>query len=176
MTGSPDGGLRYAKVDVRLLRHPKLLDLSPGCLLLYLASVLWSVEHLSDGHIPATALDPLGQAARVPTRWRRRYATQLVECGLWHSVPVEQGGWQVHDFDDWQLSKHEVAERRAADAERQRRSRARRHAVTHDVTGDDVTRQEQSRAEQSHSSRPVLPLTSLRLSSVDEQIRRNGVQ
>jgi len=83
------------KIDVSYLENPKVIGLHPQAVLLHLASILWTAEQLTDGHIPAKALQALGQRAGIAPSWQRRMAGALVEHYLW--LPVEDG-WHVHDF------------------------------------------------------------------------------
>jgi len=99
-------------------RHPKMMAanaISGG----ELAEVLWARgldyvnEHGTDGFIPTgmpVMLCPTKTTARVKG---------LVTAGLWDLV---EGGWRVHDYDDWNLR---ASERAKADKEKsEARSRA----------------------------------------------------
>ena len=89
-------GTRWVKLDTMYLDNPKIIGLHPQAVLLHLGSILWTAEHLTDGHIPDRAVTALGQKADITPRWVRRRVGSLVEHHLW--LPVEDG-WHVHDFE-----------------------------------------------------------------------------
>jgi hypothetical protein len=69
-------------------------------------TVYWGgVAHCSaqglGGFIPAAVLRIIWGTPRI--------AATLIEVGLWEPV---DGGWQIHDWDEYQLSDTEVADRR----------------------------------------------------------------
>jgi hypothetical protein len=86
-----------------------------------------------DGFIPAAIVRQLTRNSRAS-----HVAKLLVEAGLW--VPCDDGrnGYVITAWDRWQETNVEVAQRKADDAARQRRSRESRKfaAQTVDVTCD----------------------------------------
>lgn len=86
----------WAAIDVGFFRDPAVLALKPPEQLAYLATLLWTVENLTDGHVPSVALPMHGVT--------RRQASRLVEVGLWH--PTE-GGWQITSWAKWQKPRGE---------------------------------------------------------------------
>lgn len=116
-------GTRWIKLDLQYLRNPKMRELHLETVALHLASILWTAEHLTDGHIPTSALQELGQTAHISRAWVVRRAGQLVEHHLW--LPVE-AGWHVHDFEimNPQAMRKKVEEQRAKWAAWQQAHRA----------------------------------------------------
>jgi hypothetical protein len=90
-------GTRWVKIDTSYLRNPKITAVSTHAVLLHLASILWTGDQLTDGHIPPHALPELGLAARVPHRTGvlDKRADELVKQHLW--VPNGRG-FELHDF------------------------------------------------------------------------------
>jgi hypothetical protein len=62
-------------------------------------------RYLTDGHIKGTALGRLAPTHDDP----ERLARDLVKVGLWDTV---DGGWQVHDYHDYQPSSEDEKEKR----------------------------------------------------------------
>lgn len=86
-------------------RHPKFMSanaVSGG----ELAEVLWCRaldyvnEHGTDGFVP-TGLPPMLCPAKTAARIKG-----LVAAGLWEQV---DGGWRMHDYEDWNLTAGERA-------------------------------------------------------------------
>jgi hypothetical protein len=107
---------------------PKHSPLSDGAFRLWMHALCWSKEHLTDGYIPIGTLPTLHPKA---LRLVSELLTTFVpgKGPLWHEV---EGGYRVHDYEQWQDTKVDVQHRREQWRERQGR---RRHAtVTHGVT------------------------------------------
>lgn len=96
--------MTWVKVSDDFWRHPKvrrLLDrpLGPAALGLWVAAQSWIGEELTDGFVPD----------RQPTRLMGADVSDLVEelvlVGLWERAI---GGWQVHDYLDYNPSRAQV--------------------------------------------------------------------
>lgn len=131
--------MAWFKVDDGFWSHPKVMTMSPGATSLWVRAGSYSCQHLTDGFIADGLLPVLGSGEA---------AGELVESGLWSRVP---GGFQFHDWSEYQESSEDVKRRREAARDRKRRQRraqsgkyeaSRResrggHAVSHaDVTRD----------------------------------------
>lgn len=115
--------MAWVKLDVGYLRSPKLVDLPPKVVLLHLGSILWTAEHLTDGWVPDHALILLSSQADLAPNRRRWAARLLTQRSLWDQGV---GGWQVHDFVEWnRTSTREYVEQQRADW-RERQARARK--------------------------------------------------
>ena len=85
------------KLDTSYLRNPKITGLTPPARLLHLASICWSADQLTDGHIPRRTLTVLAREAGIGTTMAAaKRAEELEEAGLWERNGGT--GWQVHDF------------------------------------------------------------------------------
>lgn len=109
----------WAKFDDRYSWHPKIIDAGPYAELLDMRAIIYSVGAETDGFVSVSALPRIAHG--IPTPLSR--AGALVEVGRWSTV---DGGWQIHDFLEYQPSRDDRLEWRAKGAERQRRSRASR--------------------------------------------------
>ena len=116
----------WFKVDDQLAVHVKAVAAGNAAMGLWVRAGAWCSAQLTDGRLPAAmvrALDGSDADAR-----------RLVAAGLWTAV---DGGYEFHDWEQWQPSKDQVLAERAAGRERVAKSRARARerrtfAVTHD--------------------------------------------
>lgn len=87
--------------------HRKLMalgdDAAPG-IALFVTSALYSSRALTEGFVPTLA-------AKHSIGWDERIAARLVEVGLWDAV---EGGYQIHDFLDYNPTKKTVEKHRKA--------------------------------------------------------------
>lgn len=97
----------WFKVDDSFHAHPKVLATEPGALGLWVVAGAWSSAHLTDGFVPTHALSRLLPGSD-------ELARKLVTAGLWRRT---KGGYQFHDWSDFQPSADDVRtvrEKRAA--------------------------------------------------------------
>jgi hypothetical protein len=92
--------------------HMKALMAGNKSLGLWVRAGSWSMHQLSDGFIPREIVSALGGD------WDDTAA--LINAGLWQEAP---GGYQFHDWAEYQPTREQVLAERAAAAERKRRSR-----------------------------------------------------
>lgn len=111
--------MSYAQIHTQAVRHPKVKHLSPSAFRLWIAGLCYCQEHLTDGVLSPKALACLGFTASPTLR------QELVAAGLWDEVP--EGGYRVHDYGDWNLTR-DVIERKKAQA-RARLERFRQQRV-----------------------------------------------
>lgn len=90
-------GTRWVKIDVSYLRNPKIAALTPPAVLLHFASILWTADQLTDGHIPSSSLAELATVARIPRRSIDTRAQELEAGQLW--TPNGGSSWELHDFE-----------------------------------------------------------------------------
>ncbi|MGO2166660.1 hypothetical protein [Corynebacterium casei] len=101
------------------LQDRRVLKATPTAFRLFVIGSAWSVSNMTDGLIPSDdfPLIPLAQT---------HDADALVSLGLWSKVDA---GWRINDFLKIQTSASQMeaslANRKAADAERQRKKYAR---------------------------------------------------
>lgn len=98
-------GLPWIKLDVQMFENPKLLylkeDRKHRAIVVHLEGMCYSGRHGLAGYIPKAALRIIGGTSAD--------AKILVTAGLWIPAP---GGWQIHDWDEHQLSLDEMQKRR----------------------------------------------------------------
>lgn len=92
--------MTWFKVSDEFAFHPKVVSAGTA-IATWIRAASWSAQQLTDGFIPNQMLPALGP---------KKDATRLVNAGLWH--PVE-GGYQFHDWDDYQPSRAQVQDKRA---------------------------------------------------------------
>lgn len=90
----------WAKFDLDMADHPKILPLSDAAFRAFIESVLWSRKQLTDGFL----------AKRYTVaRWSLAVARELLDSDpekpLWVEV---EGGYQIRDFDQHQETKASV--------------------------------------------------------------------
>lgn len=115
--------MAWVKIDERCTEHPKIVRTGPVGLALWLSGLTYCNRNLTDGFIPT------GVAHRLidwPTT--DEIVARLVEVGVWVEV---EGGFEVHDYLDFQPSREQVEEERRKTADRVQRWRERkRNGVT----------------------------------------------
>jgi hypothetical protein len=101
----------WLKVDDRVRTHPKTVKAGPAAAWFWFCGICYCREHLTDGFIG----DGMIQSLAPGVTNGRKLAERLVDAGLWHRT---EGGFQVHDFLDWNPTRASVLEKRAADRAR----------------------------------------------------------
>lgn len=97
----------WVKLDDSWYDSPKFAGLGLHDVGLWAVCLSWCARHLTDGHIPT------GVVARIIPHVPSPGA-ELVTAGLWDKVP---GGWQIHDYLDYQPSADHVRIQRAKRAD-----------------------------------------------------------
>lgn len=150
----------WVRVDDHFDEHEKIVGVGPLGLALYVAGLCFCNRNLTDGFIPAPKarslmdwhgiglFEPKGLGGPLHGADGETVAGWLVAAGLWEEV---DGGYQVHDYGEYQPSREQVVAERKAAAERQRkwkderlrRRRGEGNGVTNGgsngVTNDKVT-------------------------------------
>lgn len=118
----------WTKIDDQFYDHPKVVAAGPLGVALFVCSLSYCARHLTDGFITAT------QAKRlIDVEDPLEVAEQLVAVGLWER---RDGGYQVHDYLEYNPSAAQVKAQRAANAERQAKWRGKQPQVTETGSGD----------------------------------------
>jgi len=123
----------WVRIDDHFDEHPKVAQLDDHAFALFVCGLTYCNRNLTDGFIPSmVGHGQLRFCDGNPVPAIR----QLENVGMWVKVP---GGWQVHDFPQYQPSKEAVLKERSEAAKRQAklrntRSNARSNAVTSAVT------------------------------------------
>lgn len=146
--------MTWFKVDDSFHCHAKLADLESGprfaeAIALWTVAGSWCADQLQDGFVPVAQLRKL-----VPFN-ATKAASELVRVGFWDAV---EGGYQFHDWHEYQPTKERVEAERAANAGRlakwREKNRKRDASVTASVTPH-VTALQTLPSETVTPSRPV---------------------
>lgn len=105
--------MAWLRVDDRVRTHPKIVTAGHAAAWFWFCGICYCREHLTDGFIPDGMLASLAPGVTNG----KTLAAKLVSVVLWHQV---EGGYQVHDFLDWNPARAEVLTKRAVDLERKK--------------------------------------------------------
>ena len=109
-----DPVMGFAPVADSFHSHPKVLALGPDidALALWLLTLTWSTEQMTDGLIPRTL--PQHLLRDTPYQTRDRWIRGLCRVRLWDAISPQGSGdesaWEIHDFLDWQKSRKQIKE------------------------------------------------------------------
>jgi hypothetical protein len=107
----------YHRNDNKLHENKKMVAAGCAALGLWTLCRSWAADNWSDGFIPERIVKRFSsRGSRVDL-----HVAKLVEVGLWE--PTE-GGWQMHDYADWNMTVAERDAEREAAKIRMRRVRA----------------------------------------------------
>jgi hypothetical protein len=110
----------WVRLDDRFPSHRKVALLSDRAFRLYISGLCWCSENLTEGKI----LDrELAVVSRV--RGLKAAAKELEEAHLWDRV---SGGWQIHDYLEYNPERAKIQADRQANAARQQSFRDRKKA------------------------------------------------
>ena len=114
--------MSWARFDDTFWTNPKLERLTDRAHRLWVRGVGYACQYLTDGVLDPTALRTLGAHPKA--------AAELVAGGLWHPVP--DGGYTIHDYLEFNPTRADVENRRAATKARvaKHRSVANQHPDT----------------------------------------------
>jgi len=143
-------------LDEKLPTHPKIFKagamLGPDgpaqALALFVAGIGYAREHLTDGYLPDGFVSSCG-LVQTPQSVAKALASRSVR--LWHR---RRGGYQIHDFEDWNRKASQVKEKR--EKERQRKASWRARGNGHErgesrgVSRGDVLRDSRARGTTNH--------------------------
>src|SRR5690606_27428588 len=122
--------MTWFKVDDSFYDHPKIFDAPDCAVALWVRAGCWSARNLTDGFVPTN----------MPARLcddTERAVRELIQRGLWKRA---KGGYQFHDWSDYQPTRASVEEQRAAARERMRKLRAGRQPADISVHGQHAYR------------------------------------
>lgn len=107
----------WVRIDDHIDEHPKVAALSDSAFALFVTSLAYCNRNLTDGFVPnAVGLGKLRwcEGNTIPP------IRELEASGLWEEA---NGGWQIHDYEDFQPSREDVLKEREAARERKAKSR-----------------------------------------------------
>jgi len=90
----------WLRIDDQIATHRKIQKAGTRAAWLWICSIAYAQNHLTDGFISDDVLGALG----VPLREVKHSAKQLVQTALWHRV---DGGYCVHDYLKHNISARE---------------------------------------------------------------------
>lgn len=108
--------MTWFKVDDSFYDHPKVFDASDAAVALWTRAGSWAARNLTDGFVPSGLLARLSGDPVSASK-------ELVDRGLWKRT---KGGFQFHDWAEYQPSKERVEADRKAAAIRQANYRNRK--------------------------------------------------
>lgn len=106
----------WVRMDDRYRTHQKVIHISSDAIALDVCSMQFSSEFLTDGFIKTSELRSICASVKRP----QKAAEELVSVGRWI---VKDGGWQIHDYLEYNPCKQEVLEKRQRDKERKAQQR-----------------------------------------------------
>lgn len=133
--------MTWVRIDEEFARHPKVLEAGPLGMAMQISALCYCNQYLTDGFVPHSVVPGLLSFDGLGMRmWKGELigggedatwelvVQDMVRSGLWTEVP---GGYEIHDFHDYQPSKAEVLELREARKEAGRKgglAKAKAHA------------------------------------------------
>jgi hypothetical protein len=117
----------YAQWSNELYRNGKMRQFaqeSPRAYALWSFSIRYCSDQMTDGFVSVFAAKNFLSA-------KKREINELENSGLWEKT---EGGWNVHDYLDWQNSSEKIARKRANQNKRQQE-----HRNNANVSADGVT-------------------------------------
>ena len=141
--------MSFAQLHDGFYRNSKVRSVGPEAAWMWVASIGYASEGLTDGFISVAALHDLITLDAKP---RLKLVAKLVEAGLWE--PCE-GGWMIHDYLNWNLSRAAILERRAANLARVNKHRT--NTVSH-TEGNARVMHYNARTSAVSNSPPSVPL------------------
>lgn len=122
--------MSWVRLDDQFTDHPKIVQAGPLAGWLYICGLTYANRYLTDGRIPAAQVRRLADVDGAD-----ELAARLVAAGLWEVV---DGGYQIHDYLEYQPSADTVRKEREATAHRvqewRERKKAARNASSNSVT------------------------------------------
>lgn len=101
--------MSWVKIDDQFPDHPKVVAAGPLASWMYVCGLSYCARFLTDGFIPAAQIRRLADVDGAT-----QLAETLVRVGLWEHA---EGGYQVHDYLEYQPSKEKALATKEARAE-----------------------------------------------------------
>jgi len=151
--------MTWLRIDDGMLDHRKwaALESDPRawseCVAVWLALATYCARTLSDGHVPEARV---GRMTPLGARARQR-CDDMVRVGLLERAP---DGYVLHDWHEYQASRSQVQEKRAAKTRRQQRWRDARVDASVDARVDASVDASTKRLRDASRDAPVEPAPS----------------
>lgn len=104
----------WVRLDDHFDDHKKVEPLSDSAFRTFVESLCYSNRNLTDGFVEADV---------AKKRWPRKAINELMARDLWEQA---EGGYQVHDYAQYQLTSEQILAERAAARERMKELRGQR--------------------------------------------------
>ena len=122
--------MTWTKIDDQFYDHPKIVAAGSLGIALFVCGLSYCSRHLTDGFITEIQVPRLTDADEP-----QAIAKKLVKVGLWER---RDGGYQIHDFLEYNPSAAKVKAERKRNARRQAEWRQRQEQVTAEETEDNA--------------------------------------
>lgn len=125
----------WARIHDRANTDAKLLALSDGAHRMWVGGLVFCQANLTNGFIPAHAIETFGVRARNKAALVKELTTGILgKAPLWQ---VAEGGWHVNDFLDWNDDREKVLRKRKAGKDRIDKFRAKLNAGRNGAHNED---------------------------------------
>lgn len=111
--------MTYVKIDDDIFRNPKVVRVSTVAKLIYVASICYCGNQLTDGFIPRNAARTLSADAGV--NYSPKIVKELINAGLWLE---SEDGYTIHDYLEHNESAEKVHAKKEAARKRMERLRS----------------------------------------------------
>lgn len=130
--------MAWGRLHDKANENPKLLALSDAAHRMWSSALIYCQDKLTDGFVPEWAIHAFGVRAPNKDEIIAELCTSLVQGKgpLWHRV---DGGFQLHDYLDWNDSKEEILEQRKRKAEQAQKRRSRQRSQESKSTASPAT-------------------------------------
>lgn len=119
----------WVKIDDQFSDHPKVIEAGPLAECLFVRGLTYAARYLTDGFVPASHLRRMGDMDAIEE------AGQLVAVGLWHEAG---GGYQIHDYLDYNPSAEKVKAEREAARDRMGKARSSKPKANNQPRSEEV--------------------------------------
>jgi hypothetical protein len=123
----------WVKLDDGFPEHPKMHAAGALGLAMQVAALCYCNRNLTDGFIPTAAAKKLVDLDDIRGVAWKGVVKRLVDVGAWREVP---GGWQIHDYAEYQPTRAQIQDDRKAARERMQTVRANRSRTSTERTAE----------------------------------------
>jgi hypothetical protein len=111
----------WVKLDDGFPEHPKMATAGPLGLAMQVSALCYCNRNLTDGFIPHAMAKKLLDLDDIRGVAWKGVVKRLVDVGAWREVT---GGWQIHDYAEYQPTRAQVEDERKAARDRMQAVRA----------------------------------------------------
>jgi hypothetical protein len=119
----------WVKIDDQFPTHPKVMKAGLEARALFVTSLCYSANHLTDGFVTVEVTPLLTAMSQISNG--DAAVKKLLEVGLWEEC---EGGYLIHDFLVYNPPSTKILDERRANADRQARYRDHRNVKSNGVT------------------------------------------